>query len=175
VSEEDLPTEAFGEFFRDAYHALVRDVVFAGGHPDEAEDAVSAAMIEVLKRWDTIENPRAYARQAAVNQSIKNRQRGLARLQDRLIERGEVRPEGGPDPGLLVWEQQEWVMLLLKSLSPAEREVLAFVVDTFSPHDIAKLLGKTEAAVRQNLCAARRRLTRRLGETGRPDLWEEDR
>ena len=42
---------AFGEFFRDAYQPLVRDVIFAGGDPHEAEDAVSAAMLEVLQRW----------------------------------------------------------------------------------------------------------------------------
>ena len=70
---------AFGEFFRDAYQ-LVRDVIFAGGKPDEAEDAVSAAMVEVLKRWGAIENPRAYARRAAINNMIKSRQRGLQRI-----------------------------------------------------------------------------------------------
>jgi hypothetical protein len=43
----------FEEFFRDAYRPLVRDVIFAGWNPDEAEDAVSAAMIEVLQRWDS--------------------------------------------------------------------------------------------------------------------------
>ncbi len=41
---------AFGEFFRDVYRPLVRDVIFAGGDPHEAEDAVSAAMVEVLQR-----------------------------------------------------------------------------------------------------------------------------
>ena len=148
----------FGEFFRDAYQPLVRDVIFAGGHPDEAEDAVSAAMLDVLQRWDAIANPRAYARRAAVNNMIKSRQRGLQRISDRLIQRGDVPPEGEEDPGLLVWEQQEWVTLLLKSLPEAQRQVLACMVDTFTPQEIAQLLGKTEAAVRQNLCAARKRL-----------------
>ena len=149
---------AFGEFFRDAYQPLVRDVIFAGGNPDEAEDAVSAAMVEVLRRWDAVENPRAYARRAAVNNMIKSRQRGLRRISERLIQRGDVPPEGAEDPGLLVWEQREWVTLLLKSLPEAQRQVLACMVDTFTPQEIAQLLGKTEAAVRQNLCAARKRL-----------------
>ena len=148
----------FEEFFRDAYRPLVRDVIFAGGHPDEAEDAVSAAMTDALQRWDAIANPRAYARRAAVNNMIKSRQRGLQRISERLIQRGDVPPEGEEDPGLLVWEQQEWVTLLLKSLPEAQRQVLACVVDTFTPQEIAQLLGKTEAAVRQNLCAARKRL-----------------
>ena len=38
------------------------------------------------------------------------------------------------------------------------------MVDTFTRQEIAQLLGKTEAAVRQNLCAARKRLARRLAE-----------
>ncbi len=158
---------AFCEFFRDAYQPLVRDVIFAGGDPDEAEDAVSAAMIEVLQRWDAIANPRAYARRAAINNMIKSRQRGLPRISARLIERGDVPPEGEEDPGLLVWEQQEWVTLLLKSLPEAQRQVLACLVDMFTAQEIAYLLGKTEAAVRQNLRAARKRLAGCLGGEAR--------
>jgi RNA polymerase sigma factor (sigma-70 family) len=164
-----LPQE---EFYRNSYRPLVRDVIFAGAHHDEAEDAVSAAMVEVLERWDTIENPLAYARRAAINHTIRARQRGTSRIAGRLVERGDVPREDDLDPGLLVWEQQEWVTLLLKSLPPAEREVLAFVVDAFRPQEIARLRGKTEAAVRQNLHAARKRLAERLGRT---DPGEEDR
>jgi RNA polymerase sigma factor (sigma-70 family) len=162
-----LPRTTFGDFFRDAYQPLVRDVIFAGATPDEAEDAVSAAMVEVLRRWDAITNPRAYARRAAINNMIKNRQRGLRRI----VERGDVPPEGELDPGLLVWEQQEWVTLLLKSLAPAQRQVLACMVDMFTPQEIARLLGKTEAAVRQSLRAARQRLAACLGE---PDATTEE-
>jgi RNA polymerase sigma factor (sigma-70 family) len=136
---------------------------------------VSAAMIEVLERWDTIENPQAYARRTAINYAIRTRQRGMSRITGRLVERGDVPLEGNLDPGLLVWEQQEWVTLLLKSLPPAERHVLAFVVDAFRPQEIAQLFGKTEAAVRQNLHAARKRLAGRLGRTGHHGTQEEDR
>jgi RNA polymerase sigma-70 factor (ECF subfamily) len=162
--EASLPGLTFGEFFRDAYQPLVRDVIFAGATPEEAEDAVAAAMVEVFRRWDAIASPSAYARRAAINKMIKGRQRGLSRISERLIERGDVAADGDLDPGLVVWEQQEWVTLLLKSLPPAQREVLACVVDMFTPQEIAPLLGKTEAAVRQNLCAARRKLARRLGK-----------
>lgn len=174
---EARPPEGFCEFFRNGYRPLVRDVIFAGGHPDEAEDAVSAAMTEVLQRWDTIENPQAYARRAAINYAIRSRQRRLRlwRITERLAERGDLPGEGGLDPGLLAWEQREWVTLLLKSLSPAERQVLACVVDAFRPQEIAQLLGKTEAAVRQNLYTARKRLAGLLGQAGYHDNGEEDR
>jgi RNA polymerase sigma factor (sigma-70 family) len=160
-----LPASAFEEFFRGAYQPLVRDVIFAGGNPHEAEDAVSAAMAEVLQRWDTIENPRAYARRAAISNLIKNKQRGLPRIRERLVQRGDVPLEYDLDPGLMVWEQQEWVPMLLKSLPRAQRDVLACMVDMFTQQEIAQLLGKTEAAVRQNLRAARKRLARCLAET----------
>jgi len=74
-------------------------------------------------------------RRAAINYAIKNRQRGLLRITERLVERGDVPLEGDLDPGLLVWEQQEWVTLLLKSLPLAERQVLACVVDAFRPQE----------------------------------------
>jgi RNA polymerase sigma factor (sigma-70 family) len=154
----------FEDLYRDAYQPLLRDATFVGGNPYEAEDAVSAALEEVLRRWDRIENPRAYARRATISNLIKNRQRGQQRLQARMIQRGDYQPERDLDPGLTVWEQQEWVMQLLKSLPEAQREVLACMIDMLTPKEIAQLLGKTEAAVRQNLCAARKSLTSYLAE-----------
>lgn len=50
--EAALPAEAFREFFRIAYQPPLRVVIFTGGNPHEAEDAMSAAMAEVLQRWD---------------------------------------------------------------------------------------------------------------------------
>jgi RNA polymerase sigma-70 factor (ECF subfamily) len=164
TQKSPVPLSGFEEFFRAAYRPLVRDVIFAGGKPHEAEDAVSAAMTEVFGRWEKIENPAAYARRAAISNLIKDKQRGLPRIQERLIQRGEVPPEHDLDPNLTVWEQQEWVTLLLKSLPPAQQEVLACMVDMFTKREIAQLLGKTEAAVRQNLCAARKRLADCLAE-----------
>jgi DNA-directed RNA polymerase specialized sigma24 family protein len=67
-----------------------------------------------------------------------------------------------------VWEQREWVRLLLKSLPPAQREVLACMASMFTQQETAQRLGKTEAAVRQNLCAARKRLARCLAEMDDP-------
>jgi RNA polymerase sigma factor (sigma-70 family) len=162
---------AFEQFFRDAYQPLLRDIMFIAGNLHEAEDAVCSAMAEVLQRWETIENPRAYARRAAISNLIKARQRGQTRIRERMIARGDVLPDHDPDAGLTAWEEQEWVLLLLKSLPQAQREVLACIVDMFPQREIAQLLGKSEAAIRQNLRAARKRLRSHLAETmpgGRP-------
>lgn len=86
--------------------------------------ASSAALEEVLRRWDRIENPRAYARKATISNLIKNKQRGQQRIRDRMIQRGDYQLERDLDPGLTVWEEQEWMMQLLESLPTAQREVL---------------------------------------------------
>lgn len=155
----------FEELFRDAYPALLRDAIFAGGNAHEAEDAVSAALEEVFRRWDQIENPRAYARKATISILIKNKERGQQRIRERIIQRGDYPAGRDTDPGLTVWEEQEWVMQLLESLPPAQREVLACMVDMFPRKEIAELLGKTDAAVRQNLFAARKGLLSYLAAT----------
>jgi RNA polymerase sigma factor (sigma-70 family) len=162
--DDALAAPTFEEFFRQAYRPLVRDVIFAGWDPHDAEEAVAAAMTDVLQRWDAITNPRAYARRAAISHLINNKRRGLLRITERLVQRGGIPPEHDLDPGLTVWEQQEWVSLLLKSLPPAQQEVLACMVDMLAQEEIAQLLGKTEAAVRQNLRAARKRLVNCLAE-----------
>ena len=162
--DDALPARTFEEFFGETYQPLVRDVIFAGWDLHDAQDGVSAAMTDVFRRWDAIENPQAYARRAAISHLINDKQRGLRRIRERLAERGGLPPEHDLDPGLTVWEQQEWVSLLLKSLPLAQREVMACMVDMLSQKEIAQLLGKTEAAVRQNLRAARKRLANCLAE-----------
>jgi DNA-directed RNA polymerase specialized sigma24 family protein len=57
-----------------------------------------------------------------------------------------------------VWEDQEWVVQVLSSLPAGQRAVMALVVDGFTPAEIAVRLGRSPAAVRQCLMAARRRL-----------------
>lgn len=165
ASEQD-----FENFYRSSYRLLLRDVIFAGGNPHEAEDALSAALVDVFQRWDRIVSPYAYARRAAISNLIKNRQRGLPRVRDRLIEHGAVPGAQEQDLALTAWEDQEWVMQLLDSLPEAQREVLACMIDELTRQEIAQLLGKSEAAVRQNLCAARARLASWLAQGNH---WEE--
>ena len=169
TQEAPPPVSAFEEFYRSAYRPLLRDVIFAGGKLHEAEDAVSAAMADVLQKWGTIQNPPGYARRAAIRNLIKEKQRGQQRLRERLRQRGDVPREHDLDPGLTAWEQTEWVRRLLESLPSAQREILACIIDEFTTREIAQLLGKTEAAVRQNLCAARKNLASCLAQTGRKE------
>lgn len=155
---------AFEAFYRQNYRLLVKIAMYVGAAGDDAEDAADEAMTEVFRRWAEIRNPLAYARRAVVTHFLKGRERGLSRVRSRLRERGEGRQEGREDPGLIVWEDEQWVSQLLRSLPSTQQEVMALVVDEFSPTEIAALVGRNPSAIRQNLAAARRRLEQALEE-----------
>ena len=159
----------FEDFFRGAYRKLIALVMYLGATKEEAEDAVAASMAEVLRRWEEIGDPLAYARTATRSNFIKEKTRP-ARLISRLIERGEVSC-GYQDAGLTVWEDGQWVKQLLDSLPPAQREAITGFMDEYNHVEVARLLGKDPAAVRQNFRAARQRLRLALGE--RPSQWQE--
>jgi RNA polymerase sigma factor (sigma-70 family) len=165
MSIQEVPRPpGFEEFFRSHYRPLIRDVIFfTGGNLHEAEDVVSEAMIEVLQRWETIKNPRAYARRVAIRIMFKDRKREL-QIQERIIQSGQVPPEYDLDPGLTAREQQELVTLFLKRLPPAQQEALACMFDALTPGETAEFLGKTETAVRKNLSDARRKLADYVAE-----------
>jgi RNA polymerase sigma factor (sigma-70 family) len=152
----------FEDFFRGAYRKLVACVMYLGATKVEAEDAVAASMAEVLRRWEEISDPLAYARRATQSNFLKEKTRP-ARLISRLIERGEVAC-GYQDAALTVWEDSQWVKQLLDPLPPAQREAITGFMDGYSHAEIARLLGKDPAAVRQNFRAARRRLTLALSD-----------
>lgn len=157
--EQQAAPQDFTSFFRSTYRQVVQAVMYAGATEQEADEAVAAAMEDVLRRWDQISSPRAYARKAAVSHFIREKKRGNDRTRRQLAEYAEARQDGVEDAGLTVWEDRQWVAQILGALPPAQREVMTFITDGFTPSEVAELLGKTSEAVRQNLCAARARLT----------------
>jgi RNA polymerase sigma-70 factor (ECF subfamily) len=150
------------EFFREHYRPLLRAAMYAGASLQEAEDAVMTVMEDVLLRWDAIDQPAAYARRAVMHAFLKARERGLDRIRRRQVERRDV-PRDGEDPALTVWTDQQWIAQLLGTLPPAQRDVIDGVLADLTTAEISVLLGKTPAAVRQNLHAARQRLKAALG------------
>jgi RNA polymerase sigma factor (sigma-70 family) len=157
----------FETFFRSFYQRLLSAVIFAGGELHEAEDALESAMIEAFVKWDSITYPQAYVRVAAIHNLIKEKERTRKEVPT-------LPDDDGAAPnhvtGQEIWEQEEWVISVLASLPPAQREILACMVDEFRPYEIALLLGRTPVAVRQNLCAARKRLKKYLAENNGAEL-----
>jgi RNA polymerase sigma factor (sigma-70 family) len=156
----------FEEFFRSDYQSLLRAVIFAGGEPHEAEDALEDAMCVAYKKWESIDNPHAYVRTVAIRKLIREIER-KRREQPTPSDDGA---ESGEPTGQEIWEQQEWVSSILEQLPAAQRQVLQCVVDELKPAEIAILLGKRAEAVRQSLCAARKRLKKHLADTNDADL-----
>jgi RNA polymerase sigma factor (sigma-70 family) len=153
---------AFEAFYRENWRRLVRIAVYLGAIQDDAEDAAEETMTEVFQRWGDIESPLAFARRAVVSHFLKEKTRGTERVRRRLVERGERLQEGQQDARLTLWEDRQWVTQLLRSLPPTQRDVMAFIVDEFSPTEVATLFGSNPPAIRQNLLAARRQLQREL-------------
>jgi RNA polymerase sigma factor (sigma-70 family) len=166
--------EAVAEFFREQYQPLFRDVLYLGATRAEAEDAVSAAMSDVLVKWPTIRHPRTWARRAAAHHFMKQRKRDRERRQ-KEADPGAPRPAAtGGEAELSQREDLEWVAQLLGELPPAQREVMALLVDDHSQVEIAEILGKTPAAVRQNLAAARRSLKQEVLAPTNPEVSDHE-
>lgn len=170
--QQAAPPE-FVAFFRAQYPKLKMTAMSLGASPEEADEAAASAMKEVYLRWDHIEAPLAYGKRAALSNFLKAKER------DRNRQRAEQDAEAHRDriidhAGLNVWEDEQWVTQILGSLPAAQREALALVFDDFGPTEIARLLGKTPEAIRQNLRAARERLKMTLLDqdrvTQRPSL-----
>ncbi|MEU4623502.1 sigma-70 family RNA polymerase sigma factor [Actinoplanes sp. NPDC023801] len=158
-SRRSLPAQheelEFEVFFRARFKAMVRFlIVKEAASLADAEDAVEEAMSAAYTAWSTIENPEAWVRQVALRTLINVRQRDRRRLAV-LSALAELLPGG-------VWEdmglraEAASVMELLKKRPPAQREIMAFRVDDFTPGEIAAILGKDPQTVRSNLRAARR-------------------
>ena len=163
--EEDV-YRAFAEFYRANYRELVKAAMYAGASQTEAEDAASSAMEYMMASWSRIEDPLRYGRVATVRYYYKEKTRGQDRVRERLDQRRTSSVRVCEDPNLTAWEDQQFVMELLNSLPEGQRAVMACIVDDFKPSEVAELLGKSPAAIRQSLHAARRRLQQ---QTVRPD------
>jgi RNA polymerase sigma factor (sigma-70 family) len=155
-------------FYREHYQRLLRVIIFlAAGDVDLAKDAMDEAIAVACERWELIENPPAYVRRVAANWLIKEKQKARRTIPIPPDETGE---KLNYTTGQSIWEQRTWVLELLEQLPPAQREVMACIIDDLRPAEIAELLGKTPAAVRQNLSAARRRLRKYLAETNGAEI-----
>lgn len=180
-SDEFLPTAhtgrlildaSFSEFYRSSEKVILRRLLAFGASVQDAEDALSAAMIEVMGRWTELTNPVAYASQAALSAFYKlrneqnrrhDRERGLAE------QRGSAEQEAVEDPRLSAWEYQDWATAMVQRLPPAQRDAFYLCeVQGYATAEIAALLGKTPATIRKNISLARQRL--KQGLENDPDI-----
>jgi DNA-directed RNA polymerase specialized sigma24 family protein len=177
-----LPSPAappgYAEFFHARFRDMVRTAMIAGATQQEAEDAASRTLADILARWtrdhagspgdpEDYAYPAAWARKLVVFNFIKSRTRGTRRVARRLIERGHTPlQEGAEDPRLTELEDEQWIAQVLSSLPPAQREVMECIARGLDRDEIPDALGKTKEAVRRSLCDARKRLAAELHPDG---------
>lgn len=155
----------FADFFRDEWPRVIRTLMMLGATAPEAEDATQAVFLDIYKRWKNVTYPSAYVKRAAIHQFIKMRSRSQQRILHRLVAQetpSEI--DATADRDLTVWEDQQWVEQVLDSLTPTQREVMAFIMDGLSSKEIAETMSKSEGNVRQHLSLARERLRKSVDE-----------
>ena len=163
------PGADYNEFFDRSYRRLCQIAMVAGAGWHEAEDAVQTAMADLARRWHEVGKPFPYARRAVLNCVMKTKSNDK-KLEHRLQERGHGVPECDPDSSMIIWEDQEWVNQLLDSLTADQREILTHILAGLSCKEVARLIGKTDATVRQHLRNARLRLQEHEDIVWRPPI-----
>ncbi|MEV4753424.1 RNA polymerase sigma factor [Streptosporangium sp. NPDC049248] len=148
----------FADFYREERSALVGFVISHGANLQEASDAVQAAFAAVLPpRWETIREPRAYLRTAALREYYRSAPRVAA-----VVEFVEEAPEPAGRSTLLDFveadEGARWVISMLATLPLKQRQVMAWYIDGYSYAEIAKMLRIPVTAVRKNFSRARQAL-----------------
>jgi RNA polymerase sigma-70 factor (ECF subfamily) len=111
-------------------------------------------MIELYKRWNSVNQPRPYVYRAAGHMWGRR----VAKVQM------EVPVEEFPEPTSLVpnpnalaeFEAQQETLRILKALPPRQRQVLLLTLQDFTPAEIAYQLELEPGTVRAHLMRARR-------------------
>ncbi|MFB6931383.1 RNA polymerase sigma factor [Streptomyces chartreusis] len=145
----------FEAFYTSEMRAVSVFLMHQGATPYEAADAAHEAITKLLPdHWRTLEHPRAWLRVTA--------QRCYWRQTDsRTLPTDPVpdRPGGTcPVAEVALTATQQRIMNALHQLTPGRRTVMAWHLDGFDNHEIAQMLDMTPAAVRQNICRARKDL-----------------
>lgn len=141
----------FDQFYRAEMASLVRFVRRYGADVYAAADAAHDAFTEIYPQWNTIENPRAWLRLVACRIYYRRRLREIP------MDEVPDRPVIYEDPAE-VREQGRRVFEALAALPERQRQVMAWHLDGYGNTEIARHLGITDAAVRQNLCRGRQAL-----------------
>ncbi|MEU0413571.1 sigma-70 family RNA polymerase sigma factor [Streptomyces griseorubiginosus] len=145
----------FDLFYTHEMRAVSVFLMHQGATPYEAADAAHEAIAKLLPdQWRTLEHPRAWLRITA--------QRCYWRQDNCRTAPTDPVPDrpGGTCPvaEVLLTDTQQRVVEALRQLAPGRRTVMAWLLDGFAYDEIAQILEMTPAAVRQNICRARKDL-----------------
>jgi RNA polymerase sigma-70 factor (ECF subfamily) len=159
------------EAFWDAHYRYFLMMLMAvGATLEDAEDTIQDVAVKMLNKdtWSELTtNPKAWVRKGVLH-TYYDQQKKRRRARD--AEKNLPPPPGSyVDHRANVWEDWQRVKQMLSKLPPAQREVVELILAEMTTGEIADLLGKTPATIRQNLAHARKRLRKNLGQGYRID------
>jgi RNA polymerase sigma-70 factor (ECF subfamily) len=151
---------AFSRFYRGSVARLTGRCVLMGVQPADAPGIVQELMLEIYRRWGSIDSAAAYA-----NSALPRRAAGFLRDSSfcppadgaDLARSGRPLVAGLPD-GVLAVDGEHLVLEALEQLPATQRAVFALAYDDYSCVDIGQVLDLKEATVRSHLRHARRAL-----------------
>ena len=147
--------------FYEVYHPeLIRFLLRKGASAAEAEDAAADTLLAVmrLKHRENIQNLRAYLFKIALNVFARTRSARRELLWESFPDDSiSMLADPGVDPAANM-HGKEMVLEALQSLPSKQRDVMALLVDGYTPSEIASIIGLTAEAVRQNIKRGRQSL-----------------
>jgi len=136
--------EAFDAFVRTSSTSLLRTAALLAGDAELGRDLLQAALVQALLRWRSIDAPAAYVRRVMATTVIdwkRRRRYAEVPLPDRDLR-------AAPDP-MVVVDNRELALRLLRSLPPAQRVVLTLrFFEDLTEAATAEVLGISVGAVK---------------------------
>lgn len=148
-----MSTEEFSELYLAEMPRLVWFVMKHGANAVEAADAAQAAFVVAWESREHIHKPRAWLRTVAVREYFRRPASEIC--VDAIPEHADLIASADAAE---IGEQELAVTKVLTELPMKQRQAMAWHYDGFTHEEIAREMGVTEDAVRQNLHRARARL-----------------
>ncbi|SDC78496.1 RNA polymerase sigma factor [Actinokineospora iranica] len=158
VAVPDHP--GFEGFYREQTPRVVAFLLVLGVQLSTAKDLTQEAMIEVYRRWDSIDHPKTYIRTVVSRNWAKH----LASTEFPTNEIPDRTPidDNSPLSEVLFSETSQAYRRALAQLPPRQRQVMAWTADGYRPREIAEILDISGDNVRANLRKARQTLDKTL-------------
>jgi len=153
---------SFSDFFIREQPRVIRFLMNYGLDHSTAQDAAQEVFMAMYSRWEStvasIKNPQAYLFAAARNYATRYRRRYAREELVADFSENELVADEFTEVIAQRVQESDTVRHALEALPPAQRHVLAFLLDGYTPEQIAHQLDMMPATVRSNLRHARMRL-----------------
>lgn len=162
-------TEAFGGLYKFYFTPIYRYIFWRLRNKELAEDLVQTVFVKVFQKIDKFEDqgksPLAYFFTVSRNLIIDYQRKKKEASLDELEEQGVQEPDKKRDlvEGVENKLQLEKIIKALDGLVKEQREVIVFkFINDLPNEEIARLMKKKEAAIRQLQCRALKALREKL-------------